>query len=110
MRKNIIEILEDGLEKGITWFEKKLNMDSSKNKSNQVKKRRKKQLNQEVDYLHEDFSKSEKKGIVSMYYKQGITPPQSAERKRNFVTELEFKQRMKELEEIQQTQNQELTK
>lgn len=110
MGKDIIEILEDSLEKGITWFEKKLDKNSSKNKLKQVKKRRKKLLEQEVNYLHDDMSKQEKKGIVSMYYKQGMNPPKDAEKKRQFITELEFKQRMKELEEIQETQTKELTK
>lgn len=109
-RKHIIEQAENFLEKGIVWLEKKLDKDSSKRKVKKIKKERKKLLKQEVDYLYDDASPIERKAIVSIYHKQGIIPPLLAERKKELVTAIEFKQRMKELEEIQQEQTKELTR
>jgi GH24 family phage-related lysozyme (muramidase) len=100
-RKGILELAENFLEKGFVWVEDKLEVNFSKKKKKKVQKDRKKQLKQEVDFLHDDLTKNERKGIVSEYYKKGITPPLSAEKRKQFVTKLEFEQRMKELEIIQ---------
>jgi hypothetical protein len=109
-RKGILELAENFLEKGFIWVEDKLEVNFSKKKKKKVQKDRKKQLKQEVDFLYDNLSKSERKGIVSQYYQQNTTPPLSASKKKQFISELEFKERLKELEAIQQEQTKELTK
>ena len=110
MGKHIIEILENTLEKGIFFLEKKLDSSTKKRRTKKVEQERKKLLEREVDYLHDDLSNSEKKGIVSQYYKSEITPPSASEKKKQFVTQLEYKRRMKEIEELEKTNTKELTR
>jgi len=104
---DIFSITEKLIERGIDAVGKKLGISKKRSVRQKI---RKKNIENQVSYIHDDLSKSEQKGIVSEYYKKGIMYSKSAERKADHINEIRQKQRIKELQALKiKTQNKEQT-